>query len=109
MDIIVPDTSIELARALELFAPFGAGNPEPVFRFEKVQVVDLKFLSDNKHARFSVMQHGSAIQCIMFNKAMDVYSLITSNKPLTVYGVMDINRWKDRENVQIRILDVEEA
>ena len=55
------------------------------------------------------MQHGSAIQCIMFNKAMDVYSLIASNKPLTVYGVMDINRWKDRENVQIRVLDVEEA
>ena len=80
-----------------------------MFRFEKVQVVDLKFLSDNKHARFSVMQHGSAIQCIMFNKAMDVYSLIASNKSLTVYGVMDINRWKDRENVQIRILDIEEA
>lgn len=109
MDIIVPDTSIDLARALELFAPFGAGNPEPVFRLERAQVVDWKFLSDNKHARFSVMQHGSAIQCIMFNKAMDVYSRVTSNKPLTVYGVMDINRWKDRENVQIRVLDIEEA
>ena len=74
-----------------------------------MQVVDWKFLSDNKHARFSVMQHGSAIQCIMFNKAMDVYSLITSNKPLTVYGVMDIIGGRTERNVQIRILDVEEA
>ena len=109
MDITVLDASLELARALELFAPFGAGNPEPVFKFEKVQVVGWEFLSDNKHARFSVMQHGSAVQCIMFNKAIDVYGLVTSNKPLTVYGVMDINRWKDRENVQIRVLDIEET
>ncbi len=109
LEIAVPEVSIELAKALELFAPFGAGNPEPIFKFEKAQVVDWKFLSDNKHARFSVMQRGSAVQCILFNKAMDVYERVTSNKPLTVYGVMDINRWKDRENVQIRVLDMEEA
>ncbi|WP_207651582.1 single-stranded-DNA-specific exonuclease RecJ [Mogibacterium pumilum] len=109
LDIFVPDVSIELAKALELFAPFGAGNPEPVFKFKNAQVLDWKFLSDNKHARFSVMQRGSAVQCILFNKAMDVYERITGNKPLTVYGTMDINRWKDRENVQIRVLDVEEA
>ena len=107
LDITVTDVSIELAKALELFAPFGAGNPEPIFKFEKAQVVDWKFLSDNKHARFSLMQRGSAVQCILFNKAMDVYERVMSNKPLTVYGVMDINRWKDRENVQIRVLDME--
>ena len=56
-----------------------------------------------------MVQSGSAVQCILFNKAIDVYERITSNKPITVYGVMDINRWKDRENVQIRVLDVEEA
>lgn len=109
MDIAVPDISLDLAKGIELFAPFGEGNPEPVFRLDRAQVVDWRFLSDNKHARFSVMQRGSAVQCILFNKAMDVYGLVTANRPLDIYGVIDVNRWKDRENVQVRVISIEEA
>ena len=39
MDIAVPDISLDLAKGIELFAPFGEGNPEPVFKLDRAQPV----------------------------------------------------------------------
>ena len=55
------------------------------------------------------MVRGSGVQCLLVNMGMDVYGLVSANRALDIYGVIDVNRWKDRENVQVRVISIEEA
>ncbi len=59
MDIIVPVLNYRACAALRLCR--SGRNQSQCSDSEKVQGCGWKFLSDNKHARFSVMQHGSLL------------------------------------------------
>lgn len=105
--IRIPEASLDFAKALKLFAPFGAGNEEPVFKFSNAKIVNWKFLSSEKHARFYIIDGNDVQPCILFNKAQDYYKFSEEVNPVTIYGTIDINSWMDRDNVQIKVLSIE--
>lgn len=103
----ITDATIDFAKALQLFAPFGAGNPEPVFEFGNAEIVNWQFLSNEKHARFYLLNGDTAVQCILFNKAQEYYQFTKADRAVRVYGKVDINSWMDKENIQIKVIGIE--
>ena len=87
----------ELSRA----APFGRGNPEPLFRFNGLQVNNLQVLNGG-HLK-ALCGERNAFELIAFGQA-DKEELFAGK--VDVLAVPEINRWRGREKLQLRVKDV---
>jgi len=87
----------ELSRA----APFGRGNPEPLFRFDGLQVANLQILNGG-HLK-AYCGEGNTFELIAFGQA-DKEDLFAGS--VDVLAVPEINRWRGREKLQLRVKDV---
>lgn len=98
-----------LKRILSRFEPHGPGNMSPVFISKNVYSTDVRVLKD-KHLKLSVTQpdHDVVIDAIGFNLA-DKIDEVSSGIPFDLVYTIDINRWRDRETIQLRIKDIRES
>ena len=99
------ELSIELARQLELLAPFGNKNPRPLFRFDGVTVSDIRYMGENnRHVRFKIASEGEThpLQCVLFHRADEYESLLKPGKQLTtVLGTLECQLWQGQARLQI--------
>jgi single-stranded-DNA-specific exonuclease len=91
--------------ALEQLAPFGMGNPEPVLLIEKVRARQLQRVGEG-HLRFIACQGGDTLPAIAFGMAA---RLAEFQGDIDLLVSPQINRYKDRETVQLRVRDVRKA
>jgi len=107
-DITTGEVDLELAEAVEMLEPCGKGNETPVFALRNVGITNWKFLkNDNKFAKFTVTgDDGGRIDCVTFRNAQDIYDMLSSYDRVDVLGTVEINRWRDMENVQMIVQHV---
>lgn len=112
---LVPELSVDavldadeitqaLAESLALLAPFGMGNPEPLFMLEKVRVADLRVLKE-RHLKLRLTDGNKSFEAIGFNMAegRDIPETVS------VAFSLQINEWNGRETVQLRLRDIKDA
>lgn len=96
----------ELDRAsveeLANLAPFGAGNPEPVFLLRGVRVQQTRVLQE-KHLKFTARQGGESLPCIAFGMVGRQEEL---NGEVALLATPQLNEWQGRTEVQLRIRDL---
>jgi single-stranded-DNA-specific exonuclease len=63
------DLTAALLDELEMLAPFGIGNPEPVFMMPEMEVVDVKKLG-NSHLKILMKHSGRTFHAVGFNMAL---------------------------------------
>ena len=98
-----------LKRILRQFEPHGPGNMKPVFLSRNVFSTELRVLKE-AHLKMSMTQPNSDLimEGIGFNMA-EKADLVASGVPFDVVYTLEINRWNDRERLQLNIKDVREA
>jgi single-stranded-DNA-specific exonuclease len=101
---IISDT---LVNELETLMPFGAGNPEPLFRTADVTVVSSKIVGKN-HRRMILRQSSTpntpVFQAIQFN----VDSRVSNKHDFSqIVYKLRWNRWKDRKTTQLVVEDMQ--
>ena len=95
------EISEQLVRQLERLAPFGIGNPEPLFLLRGVRVESRRELKGG-HLRLALRHGGHSLTAIGFNM---------SGHPATA-EVLDLacspqlNEWQGRTTVQLKIRDI---
>ena len=116
--VITPaDVTVDLAKALDVLAPFGEGNPEPLLRMRNVRIRSVSYMgADMTHARFSacapVSESGGPsgrytyAECVLFRKAQDMKPLLESADPVEITGSINLQTWKGQERVQFIIEDI---
>ena len=88
---------------LELLAPFGSENPEPVLLSEGVNVA-YSHVIKQKHIAFSLKgNNGTYFRAIAFNMAEQLKQM--PRRIDLVYSPY-VERWRGNEEVQLRVLDV---
>ena len=108
-----------LIKELEEFEPFGFGNPKPILVTKRMQVSDIRTLSEGKHLKFKVTavhpepfgpaQGGldsGPIDCIAFGMG-DMGELIRSGILVDVAYYLEINRFNGREILQLKVKDIQ--
>jgi single-stranded-DNA-specific exonuclease len=102
------DSIPRLKRILEQFEPFGPGNMKPVFLASNVFCRECRLLK-NEHLRASFFQPGTnaSLAGIAFNQAANE-ALLRSGKPIDIVFTLEINRWNDKETLQLNIKDIRE-
>ena len=99
----------KLKRILRQFEPHGPGNMKPVFISKNVFSTDLRVLKET-HLKLSLTQPNTDVilEGIGFNMDRKA-DLVAAGVPFDVVYTLEINRWNDRERLQLNIKDVRES
>ncbi|MCH2229076.1 MAG: single-stranded-DNA-specific exonuclease RecJ [Crocinitomicaceae bacterium] len=99
----------QLKRILRQFEPHGPGNMKPVFISKNVYSTDVRTLKDI-HLKLSMTQpqYDVVIDGIGFNLG-EKLDIVASGMPFDVVYTLEVNKWKDRETLQMNIKDVRET
>lgn len=95
-----------LKRILNQLEPHGPGNMKPVFLTRNVFATSFQVLKET-HLKMTVVQadSDSQIEAIGFNLA-DKQEIIAAGLPFEMIYTIEINRWKQRETIQLNIKDI---
>lgn len=115
IEISPDEITVELAKTLELMEPFGQGNPRPVFLMKGVYPGSVRFMGEEEtHARFFARKKGmnnagmdNAAECVLFQRAQELKSLMCSGKPVDITGTVSLKEWRGRESVQFIVEEME--
>ncbi len=95
----------EVIEGLDAMAPFGEGNPEPLWGFHGVRVVGQPRIVGETHIKLMLAAGGHMCDAIGFNLA----GRPLPDGPLDVAGVLCRNNYLGRETIQIQIKDFRPA
>lgn len=105
------DLTIELVRSISSLAPFGEGNPEPVFQMSDLEVRDARTVGkDSKHWKLT-LGHGSgqttfdAVGWSMVSKHAD----LRPGERLSIACQLEENSWNGRTTLQLKLVDLKRA
>ncbi|MBK5253708.1 MAG: single-stranded-DNA-specific exonuclease RecJ [Peptostreptococcaceae bacterium] len=106
--IEINDADADLVKALELMEPTGSGNEVPTFAINDVKIKEYYFMgNEDKHAKFVATDtQGHQMVCILFGKASEYRSLITSDNSINLIGAVELNEWNNKSNIQIRVKSI---
>lgn len=93
--------SESLISELDLLAPFGIGNPEPVLLSKEVQVISQRIFKD-KHLGFKVKEGGNFYDAMWFN----MKEPSTLPDKIDMVYTPEFNRWNGKKEIRLRVRDV---
>ena len=88
--------------------PYGTGNPEPIFLFEKLKIIKTKIFSKKHVSNILKSTNGYSINSIAFNcldNNIGEY-LLNYKKEISVIGSLKENFWNNKKNTQLVIKDI---
>lgn len=103
--VAVSDIDLSLLDQLNQLAPFGMGNPKPLFHIEAVpsQINQIGARKDHLKIRFSDEQ--TQIDSIGFGLG-DVFHYLAPQTPVELVGELQINEWNGIQKPQLLMKDL---
>lgn len=102
------DVNQLLIQQLNKLAPFGVGNPKPLFAFEKVlpEAIDL-FGKTKEHSKLVFKTESGKLEAIAFFKTLSQFTKEPKlDTPLTLLGYIEQSFFMGRQQLRIRIVDI---
>lgn len=92
---------------LKVLAPFGEGNPKPLFRFKNVTPTSVEtFGKVGNHTKARFDTGGKSLEAIGFFKAPDAYTTPLAETPIDLIAHIESSVFMGRRQVRLRIIDV---
>jgi single-stranded-DNA-specific exonuclease len=101
MEVPVQKLSKSLVKDLEKLAPYGFGNPQPIFATNRMQVSDVRTLSEGKHLKF----RAEGMDCIAFGFG-PMSDLIKNGMLIDLAYYLEINKFNGNEILQLKVKDI---
>ena len=100
------DINADFAGEMALLAPFGIGNPRPLFEARGVEVVDGPRRLKDKHLKMALKQNGRIFRAIAW-RAAEREEFITQNRAsLDLAFSLEHNRYQGNEYLELSVSDV---
>ena len=108
-ELRLADVTFDLLKIVNSMAPFGAGNPLPLFMIKGVRVVDFEFLRDGAHVKLyvedgTVSQRG-VFEAIAFRLG-DKARQIRKNAHADLLVHVERREWNGDVHLQLRVRDL---
>ena len=99
------DITSGFASEMTLLAPFGIGNPRPVFEANGVQVVDGPRRVKERHLKMALKQNGRIFRAIAW-RAVEREQFITDNRTsLDLAFSLDHNKYQGNDYLELSVSD----
>jgi single-stranded-DNA-specific exonuclease len=103
------DCKPSLHQEVQMLAPFGVGNPEPVFLTREAEVLSAEaFGKDSRHLRLRLRDGTATAEAMAFDKAQAVPHL-TRGRRIDLLYTVDCRRWEGLDRIQLRLRDLRPA
>jgi single-stranded-DNA-specific exonuclease len=101
------DINIENIKELDRLAPFGAGNPVPLFAYNGFRLDDVRTVGENRHLKLRLEDRGFFVDAIGF-KMGGIADSVCSDDLLDTAFSLEINTWNSVSRVQLILKDMHE-
>jgi len=89
---------------IQKLAPFGSGNPSPIFLSRGVRVIGCQQIGNNgQHLKMKVKQGDTLWNAIAFRLGESISKVL--NQPLDFVYNLELNYWRGVETIRLNILD----
>ncbi|MFB4163786.1 single-stranded-DNA-specific exonuclease RecJ [Alteribacillus sp. JSM 102045] len=106
MPISIEDVSINSLEEMRKLAPFGVGNPKPVFMLNDVEVASKRKIgSEKNHLKMELASDSVRLDCIGFRLG-HLADGITERASADAVGELSINEWNGFRKPQLFLQDV---
>jgi len=111
LDSIIAPSAIneKFYENINSLAPFGAGNSEPKFVVENLQVIKSDLINDNHIKSILCGKDGTIIKSLAWNaKNSPMEKILTqkNKKKFSAAGKMKLNEWRGKKNIEFVIEDI---
>ncbi len=105
--LILPDLGGDTYKTTQMLAPFGHGNPVPIFLSRGVELVERRTMgSGGEHLRMKLKQGRTVWDCVAF-RLRDHMTEIAPRMDI-VYN-LEVGRWNGKEQLRLNILDFKKS
>lgn len=101
-------TTTDITDLLASFEPFGTGNPQPIFAWHDLVVLSTQIIGKKQnHLKLTVSDKpdGQPLTCLWWRQSQRAAEL-TPGTRINLAGALDLNEWRGRVSVQVRLRDV---
>ena len=95
----------QVAAELTALAPFGAGNPNPMFRTSGVEVVDGPRLVKDRHLKMAFRQEGRVMRGIAWRAAEREQFVATHRTAIDLAFSVEQDSWNGERYLQLSVAD----
>lgn len=101
------ELSLQLLRELELMEPFGNGNPEPIFKANRLLVMNKRQMgNEGQHIKLELADGSSNLmQFLAFNAPENYF--VEPGERVSVWFQLTLNEWQGRKSLEGRLLHLE--
>ncbi len=104
--VSLQDITYELINEIEQLAPYGHGNPGPVFALQQARLVNCRGVGkNNAHLKMLLSDHSAVMDGIGFNLGQFAGELAVA-KEVSVAFTPEVNTWQGRQTLQVKVQDV---
>jgi single-stranded-DNA-specific exonuclease len=95
-----------VAAAVASLAPFGAGNPRPVFAARRVEIIDGPRVMKERHLRMALKQDGRIFRAVAW-RAAERHEYLTGHKAaVDVAFSLEANEYNGESFVELTLADI---
>ncbi|WP_039944356.1 single-stranded-DNA-specific exonuclease RecJ [Thermicanus aegyptius] len=106
LEVKLSDLTIPFAEELERLAPFGVGNPEPLFLLRGVEIESIRRVGrEGDHLKWRLKQDNFFLDGIAFRQG-EKEALISPSSRVHFVGQIGIQEWNGRKKLQFYIQDL---
>ena len=95
----------QVASELSALAPFGAGNPSPMFRASGVEVIDGPRVVKDRHLKMALRQGGRVLRGISWRSAERADFVARHRSALDVAFSLEQDTWNGEKYLQLSVAD----
>lgn len=106
-DLSLDEVNAITSRDIEQLAPFGVGNPKPVFRFVDVTIGSVKAFGKTKEHLELLFQdsRGRTVKAIEFFASAEKYGVVEGQR-ITLFAHLERSVFGYKEEIRLRIIDI---
>ncbi|MDD5720877.1 MAG: DHHA1 domain-containing protein [Candidatus Pacebacteria bacterium] len=110
MKLSLSDVNMKNWKELEKLAPFGIGNPKPVFLFPDIKIEKIKKFGKNgsgEHLEIVFSDLSGKATAISFFSDYDSFDIpIAENKTVNLLATFDLSRFRGRVELRLRVENI---
>ncbi len=100
------DLNFERYAEIEVFEPYGAGNPKPKFMLEDCTVMSHRLVgASGQHLQLTVLCNETLLDCIGFSMSY-LSAQLEQATEISIAGELMVDTWNGTKKLKMRLIDV---